>query len=161
VTIIYLMLGVCMAGKPFPCDKEQWDRPVASRPVTFIDWVHFEQRVLRPALMHVGRDLCRCMPVWRRKWPSMVKAYLVTDPNRGRTRVEYTIESSSSVTAGRMLTCMGQPVLTFEPIHFVSDIIRPDGSRGKFPRYPIFVAFDGADAGKSRLRKRLDSVEDQ
>jgi len=101
--------------------------------------------VLQPSLDRAQNDICQCLPRWRRQWPTSVRAHLHIAPNEGTVRIEYRIENPTPPPIRRMLACMAEPTLTFEPIPYVSDIILPDGSRGQFPVYPfLFVLSEPA-----------------
>jgi hypothetical protein len=119
---------------------------------TFIDPEQLRLRALRPGLMRFQEDLCRCVPWWSRRWPASVRANLHIDPNKGKVRVKYIVERPWSQPIHRMMKCMGEPMLTFEPIPYVSDIVLPDGQRGGFPHYPLLVDLDDERGSKQRKK---------
>ena len=137
--LLFLVLGLANAAKPSLCASDWASQIPASSAGTFIDPDKFLERVLRPGVTQVQLDLCRCLPRRSRKRPSQVGAELNVEPNQGTMKVEYSIQGPHTDITRKMRSCLGVPVLNFEPIPYVSDILLEDGQRGGFPRYPIVV----------------------
>ena len=144
MTLIFLFLGSALAAKPSIC-KTDWAKDIEpSSAGTFINREKVWERALHPGLMRVQVDLCRCLPRLERNRPEQLRADLHIEPNKGTMRVAYEVEAPHSAPIRRMRSCMGKPELAFEPIPYVSDMILPNGERGKFPHFPIIVHLNEA-----------------
>jgi len=108
------------------------------------------ERALRPGLMKVQEDTCRCLPKRRKNRPARVRANLHIEPNEGRMRLAYTVEPVGTPPIGRMLECLGEPELAFEPMRYVSDMVYSDGSRASVIRYPVLLTMDNEPPRKRR-----------
>ncbi len=111
-------------------------------------------RAIRPGLLKTQEDTCRCLPNLRRNRPSRVKAMLHIEPNEGTMRMKYTVEPVGTPPIGRMLECLGEPELTFEPMHYVSDMIYSDGSRASVIRYPVLLELDNERPRKASAQRK-------
>ena len=69
--------------------------------------VNFAEGAVRPGLLRVQDDVCRCVPRRSRQWPALVKAHLWIEPNQGKIRIEYIIDEERTQSIDRMLQCMG------------------------------------------------------
>jgi hypothetical protein len=150
---ILLLATMAHAAEPPFCaqDLSKLAMPAGG---TFINPEILQKRALRPGLLRFQEDLCGCLPWWSRSWPASVRASLHIDPNKGKVRVEYIVKRPWSRSIRRMMKCMGEPMLTFEPIPYVSDIVLPSGQRGAFPHYPLLVELDDERARKARSQAR-------
>lgn len=99
-----------------------------------------KEHAVRPGLLHVQQELCRCLPRRKRRLPAEVDALLHIQPNAGVVTIHYTVAPSQNRGVGRMMACLGQPTLTVQPIRYVSDIVTKDGKR-EVLRYPLKVSF--------------------
>jgi len=115
---------------------------------------NFKEGALRPGLMRVRDDLCRCLPRLLRHRPDLVKASLLIQPNEGKIGIDYTIDPPWSPEESRMLDCMGEPMMSVEPMPYKSDIIYTDGREESFPRYPIWVELDNEPPRKRRFKAK-------
>jgi hypothetical protein len=149
-----LLLATLAHGAEPPLCAQDLSNLVLPAGGTFIDPEQLQKRALRPGLMRFQEDLCHCLPWWSRSRPASVKAHLHIDPNSGKMRVEYIVKRPWSRPIRRMMKCMGEPTLTFEPIPYVSDIVLPGGQRGTFPHYPLVVELDEERARKARLQPK-------
>jgi len=104
------------------------------------------ERGLRPGLMHVQQDVCRCLPRRRRHQPSVIRVQLHIKPNAGEVRVEYRIDPPWSRTMSRMVECLGEPTLTVEPMRYVTDMVTEDAQE-EVLGYPLIV-----ELGEGRAR---------
>ena len=88
-----------------------------------------EERALRPGLVSVQADVCRCLPRRRRHQPDGVLARLHIAPNRGEVRVSYQLHTNAEPAraVGRMQACLGMPTLLVEPMPYRSDMLDGDG----------------------------------
>ena len=145
-----LIASLSHAAEPPFCAQDFADLLPQDPTGTFIDAKKLRTRALQPGLRRFQKDLCRCLPWWSRNWPGAVRAHLHTDPNAGELRVEYIVKQPWTRPIRRMMKCMGEPKLTFEPIPYVSDIVLPDGQRGAFPHYPVVVVLDEEASDQSR-----------
>ena len=147
---LFLLLNFAHAGKPALCGRD-WshDIPVSSSG-TFINREQYFARAVRPGMARLQADLCRCLPRLERKWPARVHADLAVEPNKGRMRVHYDLEDDGRARIGRMRSCMGHPVMTFEPIPYVSDVILESGERGSFPLLPVVINLKEPNRGGPR-----------
>lgn len=100
----------------------------------------FEERGLRPGLTHVRKEICRCLPRWRRQQPPEVRVLLHIKPNAGEVTVEYYIEPPWNRAQYRMLQCLGEPTLNVEPMPYYSDIITETGRAEEV--FPYFILVD-------------------
>ena len=100
---------------------------------------NFLEGAVRPGLLRVQEDVCRCLPRRSSQWPSLVTADLWVQPNKGKIRIEYELKEEQTPQIDRMLACMGEPNFTVEPMPYKSDIIYPDGREEVFPRYPVWL----------------------
>ncbi len=103
--------------------------------------VGFEDRALRPGLLNVQADVCRCLPRRRRHHPDAVMARLHIAPNKGEIQVEYILQSTGPRTRpqGRMVPCLGTPTLRVEPMPYRSDMRDANGSADEVLVYPILL----------------------
>ena len=115
--LLILFVTLAHAAVPAICAEDLSAYPLAVHVGPLQAPKHLVSRALRPGLMKMQEDMCRCLAKFCRNRPSLVKAYLHVDPNGGKTRVEYIVQPPESPPIGRMLECMGEPMLTFEPIH--------------------------------------------
>ena len=150
--LMLLFVSLARAAVPTFCGQglSEVHLPLSSGPAIHPD--HFRERALRPGLMQVQSDLCRCLPRRARNRPAEVTAHLHAEPNAGRMRVEYLVERPWSARVERMMNCMGQPTLSFAPIPYVSDMVLPDGRKEVFPHYPVRI-----ELGEHRPRKDRSS----
>ena len=114
-----------------------------------------EDRGLRPGLLHVQQEVCRCLPRRRSHQPSVIWVLLHIKPNAGEVRVQYHIEPPWTRAMSRMVECLGEPILTVEPMKYRSDIITEDGPLEEVLSYPIEVELgeDGVRKGRSQRRE--------
>ena len=98
------------AELPF-CTQDLSDHPLPFSSGRHIEPDHLRERALRPGLMRLREDLCRCLPRWPRNRPALVKAHLHVDPNGGEMRVEYIVKPPWSRPVRQMVKCMGEPTL--------------------------------------------------
>lgn len=143
---LFATLAAIVQPGPLPfCDQDPSDTRFPMHLSAHISRTRLIDDVLQPSFDRAQNDLCECLPRWRRQWPHSVRAHLHIAPNEGKVRIEYRIDNPTSRPIRRMLACMAEPTLTFESIPYVSDIIRPDGSRGQFPVYPfLFIISEPA-----------------
>ena len=101
--------------------------------------VGLEERALRPGLLHVQADVCRCLPRRRRLHPDAIMARLHIAPNKGEVQVEYILQSIGPHThpQERMTPCLGHPTLQVEPMPYRSDMLDENGTRNEVLVYPI------------------------
>ena len=154
MTLIFLILGFATAAKPSLCETDWTQQVDRSSAGTFIDRQKVWERALNPGLMRVQMDLCRCLPRMKRNHPDQVRADLHVEPNQGTVRVAYRVDAPHSPPIRRMRSCLGDPELRFEPVQYVSDIILPNGERGKFPHFPIVVHFNDVATTEPNRRTR-------
>ena len=148
MSLLFLITTLAQAATSPLCTQDFLHRPlpVASRLLS--KPANFSEGAIRPGLLRVQEDLCRCLPRRSSKWPALVKSNLWVQPNLGKMRIEYIIDEERTKPIARMLECMGEPKFDIEPMPYKSDIIRPDGSEPVFPRYPIWMHLtDGTESG--------------
>jgi len=100
---------------------------------------NFLEGGIRPSLLRVQRDACRCAPRRASKRPEFVEASVWVKPNLGHIRIEYAVKEEKTPQIDKMLACMGEPRLTVEPMPYRSDMVYPDGREEVFPRYPVLL----------------------
>ena len=101
----------------------------------------FVERGIRPGLLYVQREVCRCLPRRRRHQPASVRANLGIQPNLGEVKVSYRVELPWSRPMRRMVVCLGEPTFTVEPMKYVSDIITEEGRLDEVLDYPLLFTF--------------------
>ena len=137
--LLFLFMTMAGAAKPPFCKQDLAAFPLPMMPGTLSKPANFGEGALRPGLLRLRDDLCRCVPRRSSKWPDIVIAHLWVQPNKGKIRIEYMVKEQQSQQIDRMLDCMGEPKFSVEPMPYKSDIILPDGQKPIFPRYPVWV----------------------
>ena len=117
-----------------------------------------EVRALRPGVMHVQQEVCRCIPRWRRHQPKHIVVQLHIQPNWGKVTVESTVETPWTRPQQRMMACLGKPTFTVDPMPYRSDIITPDGPREEGLGYNILVVLDDVMQKPRARRHELRSI---
>ena len=101
------------------------------------------RRAIRPGLLHVQSELCRCLPPRRRHHQLTVRAGLHIAPNAGEVTVRYRVEGpegrAASRARARMRQCLGQPTLQVEPLPYRTDMVTDDGPVEEVLVFPIQV----------------------
>jgi len=143
-----LFMTLAHAADPRFCAQDLSGVPLSLREGPLMPQAHLMDRALRPGLTRFQQDVCRCLPK-RRHRPAVVEAQLHVNPNRGETTVKYRLARPWSPAMSRMVACLGEPTVTFEPFRYVSDMITEDGRKEVF-RYPLKVEFEGVRARKVR-----------
>ena len=137
-----LLVSMAHGASPSFCSDDLADFPIPLQGKEAWLPKNFREGGLRPGLLRVQKDLCRCVPRRRHHWPDVVIADVYVTPNQGQVRIEYGLKEPRTTRQGRMLTCMGQPQLTVAPMPYKSDMVYPDGREEVLPRYPIWVELD-------------------
>lgn len=152
--LLFLIVTGVHAAVPPICKADLSDHsvPVSGGPLRAPP--DLAERAIRPGLIQVQEDTCRCLPKRRKHRPDRVRATLHIKPNAGTMRLAYTVEPMGTPLIGQMLACMGQPELTFEPMVFVSDIVYSDGTRGNSLRYPVLFEMDNEPPRKRRVQRK-------
>lgn len=130
--------AVAFAGTDPFCRADLERLPIPVRHAAHTNPEHLRSRIIRPGLRKTQADLCRCLPRRKRHRPPRVRASLESDPNGGVLTIRYTVDGTMASIA-KMTQCMGRPQLNFKPIAYTSDIVLADGSRGRFPVYPLLI----------------------
>lgn len=80
---------------------------------------------VRPGLLHVQAEVCRCLPRRRSHQPEDVLAQLHIAPNDGVVRVAYTFAPPDAPprVVDRLQRCLGGSTLRVEPMAYRSDMI--------------------------------------
>ena len=102
----------------------------------------WEDRALRPSLLFIQQEVCRCLPARRSHHPSEVKINLHIRPNAGQITLEYRVASPETQPLEQMVACLGAPTLMVEPMPYVSDIVTEYGREEEVLRYPILLGFE-------------------
>ena len=153
--VLFMLLTMARAAEPPPfCSQDLSTFPLSLNGKDAWLPKNFKEGALRPGLMRVRDDMCRCLPRLLRHRPDMVKAALYIQPNKGKIRIEYTIEPPWSPQESRMLDCMGEPIMTVEAMPYKSDMVFADGREETFPRYPIWVELDNEPRRKARSERK-------
>ena len=113
------------------------------------------ERGLRPSLLHIQREICRCLPQRQKHQPSHILARLAIQPNAGQIRVKYKTETPWTRPVNRMMECLGEPILSVEPMGYASDMITSEGRVEEVLGYFIMVELgeEGVD-GLPPMRRR-------
>jgi hypothetical protein len=147
--LLFLLMTMAGAADPSLCSQDLSDYPLPMMGGPLSKPANFREGALRPGLLRLQDDLCRCVPRRSSKWPDIVIADLWVQPNKGTIRIEYTVKEQQSRQIDRMLECMGEPKVSVEPMPFQTDIIYTDGRAPVFPRYPVRV-----ELADDRVRQR-------
>lgn len=105
----------------------------------FLPPQQLEERALRPGLLYVQSEVCRCLPRRKRHQPDVVRAWLRIALGKGELTVEYGLEAAEEHhrSAQRMVACLGEPTLHMVPLQYRSDIRTAEGSGGEIMVYPL------------------------
>ena len=139
-----LIAAVVAFAKPDPfCGADLQQLPIPVRRSAHMDPELLRSRIIRPGVLRTQADLCRCLPRRKGRRPARVRASLASDPKGGVLTIRYAVEGTTASTTA-MAECMGRPQLRFKPIAYTGDIVLADGSRGRFPAYPLVIELGGA-----------------
>jgi hypothetical protein len=94
---------------------------------------------LRPSLLHIQREICRCLPQRPKHQPSHILARLSIQPNAGQIGVKYKTETPWTRPVNRMMDCLGEPTLSVQPMRYTSDMITSEGRVEEVLGYFIMV----------------------
>ena len=121
------------------CEQDLTERRVPNVSGVLVPPKGMVERGLRPSLIHVQREVCRCLPRRVRNQPEQVLARLQIQPNAGKIQVKYQTETPWTRPVSRMMECLGEPSLSVEPMHYVSDMITQEGREEEVLGYAILV----------------------
>jgi len=121
------------------CALDLSDTPISQGSRRLFGPANLGEGAIRPGLLHVQDDLCRCVPWRRRHQPSVVRAELHIAPNRGHVTVAYRVEQPWSPPVARMVACLGAPMLVVDPLPYRSDMVTEDGPLDEVLVFPIVV----------------------
>ncbi len=116
-------------------DLSEVQLPINSSPLVSPEG--FVDRGLRPGILHIQKDVCRCLPRRKQHQPSLLSVQMHIKPNAGEIVLEYQADPPWSGPMSRTMACLGKPTLTVEPMRYVSDIITEDGRSEKALVYPV------------------------
>ena len=138
--LLLLLAQVSFAAKPDYCRATLDDLriPWPSRIGTPSE--EEAMRALRPAMLRIQEDICRCVRR-PRHWPQTVDAKAEVYPNEGELLIRYSIDPDMGEHGDRLLACMATPRLTFTPFAYRSDALTGDDRERMF-RYPFKVELD-------------------
>ena len=136
--LLLLTLGLAQAAMPPICDADLTEVDLPGRDRSWLPG-NFMEGGIRPSLLRVQEDVCRCTPRRKGQWPEVVRASVWVKPNIGEIRIEYAVNEERTPRMDKMLACLGVPVLTVAPMPYKSDMVYPDGREEVFPRYPIWL----------------------
>ncbi len=137
--LVFLIMTFAHAAKSPLCTQDFSEYPLPMRTGVLSKPANFAEGAVRPGLLRVQEDMCRCLPRRASRWPALVKSNLWVQPNEGKIRIEYIIDEERTPPIDRMLECMGEPTFDIEPMPYTTDIIYTDGRKAVFPRYPIWM----------------------
>ena len=143
ILVLFAATAAFAGTDPFcRANLEQLRIPV--RRSAHMDPEHLRSRIIRPGLLRTQVDMCRCLPRRKGRRPTRVRASLASNPHSGVVTINYTIDGTMA-SIKKMVQCMGQPTLRFEPIAYTNDVVLADGSRGRFPAYPLVIELSDWD----------------
>ena len=142
--LIWLILGLAQADRPSICNADLTKVRLSGEARSWLP-DNFLEGGIRPSLLRIQGDACRCIPRRVSKRPELVSASVWVKPNLGQIRIEYAVSEEPTPQLDRMLACMGEPRLTVEPMPYRSDIVYADGREEVFPRYPILLYIADAE----------------
>ena len=100
-----------------------------------------EGSAIRPGMLRVQQDLCRCLPR-KRHQPAMLRAELHIRPNEGQVDIRYLMDTSLTKPQKRMRSCLGGPTLQVTPMPYKTDMVTADGPVDEVLKYPIHMILD-------------------
>lgn len=121
---------------PF-CKQDLSEAPLPINPSRLVSPEGFVERGLRPGLLHIQKEVCRCLPRRARDQPEILLIKMHIKPNAGELVLEYQTDPPWSGPTRQMMGCLGKPTLAVEPMPYVSDMITEDGPAEKALVYPI------------------------
>jgi hypothetical protein len=139
MSLLLLIMTLAHAAKPPICKQDLSDYPLPGREKAYWMPKNFLEGAVRPSLLRLQEDACRCLPRRSSRWPHVIVGDVWTQPNQGKIRIEYTIKEDATPQLERMLECMGEPILVVDPMPYKSDIVYPDGREEVFPRFPLWL----------------------
>ena len=147
---LLLFITLAQAAKPSICksDISTYQLPPAAGGLS--GPAGFTEGAVRPGLVRVRDDLCRCVPRRKSKWPDLLKSNLWVRPNEGKIRIEYMIDEERTKHIDRMLECMGEPEISVTPMPYKTDVVYTDGRKYVFPKYPLWIYLSEEAATQSR-----------
>jgi len=136
-----LLASPTATAKPHPICKNDLSKVPLNLRGRLMRPAHLEERALRPGVLHVQAEVCRCLPSRPRHQPDAVKAKLHIAPNKGEITVEYIIQSPEpdSRRMERMTDCLGHPTMAIEPIPYRSDMRDENGPIEEVFVYPVLL----------------------
>ena len=146
IAVLILLSGPSFANEPLPradrsknpiCASDVSKLPIQVRGLLMAEPDNLVERAIRPGLRHVQQATCRCLPRRSKRQPSEVRAVLHIAPNAGTMTVKYAIGPEEHRFVERTRACLGEPVVAFEPVDYVSDMVTPEGRVEEIIRYPL------------------------
>jgi len=148
--LLFLTMALAQAARSPVCSLDFLDYPLPSTAGSAWMPRDFLEGAVRPGLRRLQEDVCRCLPRRPSRWPDVVMAALWVEPNKGKIRIEYTVEQEKTPQIDRMLQCMGEPKFSVEPMPYKTDIVYPDGREEVFPRYPVLLYLNDEPRSEER-----------
>jgi hypothetical protein len=146
MVLLLLLTQVSLAAKSDYCRTDLEDLPIPWPSRFGSPSEEQAMRALRPALLRIQDDICRCLRRPRHR-PETVDAKAVVAPNAGELLIHYSIAPDMGEAGERMLACMGTARLTFAPFPYRSDALTGDDREQTF-RYPFKVGLEDRSEGR-------------
>ena len=95
LALTLLLAAPAADARPHPiCAADLSEVQMSGGQALFLPPNQLEEHALRPGLLHVQAEVCRCLPRRRRHQPDVVRAWLNIALGEGQITVEYSVEAS-------------------------------------------------------------------
>ena len=160
--LLLLLASSALAARPDFCRADLESLSIPWREGVGTPSREEAMRALRPSLLRIQEDICRCIRK-PQHWPEAVQAEVeVTPPTSACTAsgqcwglqaevevtppmgiavVRYRVAAELGAAGEELHACMGQPTVTFEAFAYRSDALTGDDRETRF-RYPFKVELE-------------------
>lgn len=139
MSLLWLFITIAQAAKPAVCSADISRHSFEHRQNRLWLPEGFYERAIRPSMLRLQHDACRCLPRRRSRRPKVAVGHVHVEPNAGRVVISYSLRGEDTPRLERMLRCMGAPSFTVEAMPYTSDIIYPDGRKEVLPPFPLWL----------------------
>ena len=138
--LLLLMASSALAARPDFCRADLESLSIPWREGVGTPSREEAMRALRPSLLRIQEDICRCIRK-PQHWPEAVQAEVEVTPPMGIAVVRYRVAAELGAAGEELHACMGQPTVTFEAFAYRSDALTGDDRETRF-RYPFKVELE-------------------
>lgn len=138
--LLVLLASSALAARPDFCRADLESLSIPWREGVGTPSQEEAMRALRPSLLRIQEDICRCIRK-PQHWPEAVQAEVEVTPPMGIAVVRYRVAAELGAAGEELHACMGQPTVTFEAFAYRSDALTGDDRETRF-RYPFKVELE-------------------